>query len=71
MADFARANQFFKADLDICYKNMQRKYDCPALDLNAFFDAIEQLSQKIYKDADELVDCLNAFLDAAIPFFED
>lgn len=69
--EFARVNQFFKADLDICFKNMQRKYDCQGLDLHAFFDAIESLSKKIYKDEDVFEDCLAQFLDAALPFFDE
>jgi len=69
--EFARANQFFKADLDICFKNMQRKHDCAALDLHGFFDAIEYLSKKIYKDEEQFEPCLTQFLDAAVPFFED
>ena len=69
--EFARVNQFFKADLDICFKNMQRKHDCVALDLHAFFDAIEYLSKKIYKDEEEFEPCLTQFLDATIPYFEE
>ena len=67
---FAKANQFFKADLDICFKNQQRKYDAQSLDLYAFFDAIESLCMKIYKDQ-PLIDALSLFLDEAIPFFEE
>lgn len=69
--EFGKVNQFFKADLDICFKNMQRKHDCVALDLHAFFDAIEYVSQKIYKDEAKFEDCLVQFLDAAIPFMEE
>ena len=65
-----KANQFFKADLDICFKNMQRKYDTPSLDLYAFFDAVEALAAKIYKD-EPLIDAVTMFLDEAIPFFEE
>ena len=50
---------------------MQRKYECVALDLHAFFDAIEQLSKKIYKDEEVFETCLSQFLDAAVPFFEE
>lgn len=71
ISEFTRANQFFKADLDICYKNMQRKYNSASLDLDAFFDAIEYLSKKIFKDEEVFETCLNQFLDAAIPFFEE
>jgi len=30
---FAKVNQFFKADLEISFKNIQRKYDVQSLDL--------------------------------------
>jgi len=50
---------------------MQRKHDCSALDLQAFFDAVEYLSKKIYKDEEVFETCLVNFLDAAVPFFED
>lgn len=50
---------------------MQRKHDCSALDLQAFFDAVEYLSKKIYKDEEDFETCLTDFLDAAIPFFEE
>ena len=50
---------------------MARKYDTAALDLHAFFDAIEQLSQKIYKDEEDFESSLDLFLDAAITFFEE
>ena len=50
---------------------MQRKHDSVALNLDGFFDAIEALSKKIYKDEDVFESCLSQFLDAAIPFFED
>jgi len=49
---------------------MQRKYDSPTLDLYAFFDAVEALAMKIYKD-ELLVDAVTMFLDEAIPFFEE
>lgn len=50
---------------------MQRKHDCVALNLDGFFDAIEALSKKIYKDEEETETCLAQFLDAAIPYFEE
>ena len=70
MPGFAKVSPFFKADLDICLKNMQRKYDSPTLDLYAFFDAVEALSQKIYKE-ESLLEAVKMFLEEAIPFFED
>jgi len=69
--EFTRMNQFFKADLEICFKNMQRKHDCQALSLDGFFDAVEYLSKKVYKDEEDFEECLTQFLDAAIPFFEE
>jgi len=50
---------------------MQRKHDSPSLDLHAFYDAIEQLSQKIYKDEEDLETSLSYFIEAAIAFFEE
>lgn len=50
---------------------MQRKHDCNALDLHGFFDGIESLCKKIYKDEDVFETCLTQFLDAAIPYIED
>ena len=41
---FSKVNQFFKADLDICFKNAQRKHDTPALDIHAFFEVVESLA---------------------------
>jgi len=50
---------------------MQRKHDCVSLNLDGFFDAIEALCKKIYKDEEVFETCLSNFLDAAIPFFEE
>jgi hypothetical protein len=66
---FAKVGQSFKADLEIVFKNMQRKYDCQSLDLYSFFNAIEHLVPKIYK-SDTFIDGLQQFLDNAIEFFE-
>lgn len=54
---------------------MQRKYDCQSLDIHAFFDAIEILSCKIYKQVSEdghveVSECLEMFLAEALPFFQ-
>jgi hypothetical protein len=54
---------------------MTRKYDCQSLDIYQFFEAIESLSQKIFKPNYEgegelgLDECLEMFLAEAIPFF--
>ena len=73
---FGKMNQFFKADLDICFKNMLKKYDCQFLDIHAFFELLETVSIKIFRakpsDDDELSvsECLDQFLTEAIPFYE-
>ena len=41
-----------------------------ALDIHAFFEAVENLAAKIYKDEEELADSLELFLDNAIAHFE-
>ena len=72
---FGKANQFFKADLEISFKNMTRKYECTSLDIFAFFEAIEHLSQKIFKPNFEgegelgMDECLEMFLHEALPYF--
>jgi hypothetical protein len=38
--------------------------------LYAFFEAVEVLSTKIYRE-EELVEAVKLFLDEAIPFFEE
>jgi hypothetical protein len=72
---FSKVSSAFKPDVEICFKNMQRKYDCQSLDIHAFFDAIEVLSQKIYKNYSEegvleVSECLEMFLAEALPFFQ-
>jgi len=47
--ELAKVGQFFKADLDIVFKNMQRKYDTQSLDIHGFFNAIEILVPKVFK----------------------
>jgi hypothetical protein len=43
------------------------------LDLYSFLDAIEMLSQKIYKNQEDSTfgENISQFLDAALPFFEE
>ena len=50
---FSKIGSYFKADIEIVFKNLQRKHDCNFLDLYAFFEAVETLSQKIYKDEEK------------------
>lgn len=38
-----------KAHYDIIYKNVVRKSDSSQMDLNSFFDALEELSMRLYK----------------------
>ena len=56
-------------------KQLLLKHDLQhnCLDLYSFFEAIEMLSQKIYKNQEDSVfgDNICQFLDAAVPFFED
>ena len=59
-----------KADYDILYKNVVKRYELVTMDIYAFFDAIETLCWKIFKDAETLEEALLKFLDAAIPEYE-
>ena len=49
------------------------KYDCTALDIFGFFDSIEILSQKIYKEYEDLDYCgkIEEYIDCAIEFFTE
>ena len=47
-----------KADYDILYKNILKKTELPNMDIYCFFEAIESLCQKIYKDAENLEEAL-------------
>jgi len=51
--EFGKIGSFFKADLEMVFKNLQRKYDSTYLDIYAFFEAIEILSGKVYKTDEE------------------
>jgi hypothetical protein len=42
--EYSKAGSYFKADIEIVFKNLQRKHDCTHLDIYAFFEAIEVLS---------------------------
>lgn len=42
-----------------------------ALDIHAFFEAVENLAWKIYKDEENLEDALELFLDNAIAYFSE
>jgi hypothetical protein len=69
--------------MEICFKNIQRKYDCQNLDLHSFFEVVEQLCIKLYRpnvkpnaDGEEeektpMSECIEMFLNEAVPFFEE
>jgi hypothetical protein len=40
-----------KADYDIVYKNVLRRYETNSMDLYCFFDAVEILANKAYKNS--------------------
>ena len=50
MPEFGKVGSYFKADIEIVFKNLQRKYDSNYLDIYGFFEAVEKLTQKMYKD---------------------
>jgi hypothetical protein len=43
-----------KAHYDIIYKNVVRKSENSQMDLNSFFDALEELSMRLYKKKEVL-----------------
>ena len=59
-----------KADFDIVFKNVLRRMDSSVMDVNGFFEAVEQLAKKIYKDKGNNYINLNAFLNASLNYFE-
>lgn len=73
--EFGKLGSYFKADLEIVFKQLLIKHDLQhnSLDLYSFFEAIEILTSKIYKKDEDTTfgDNLTQFLDAAVPFFED
>ena len=70
MPAFKKLGSFFKADLEIVFKNMQRKHECTSLEIYSFFEAIEILSQKLYKGED-LGSKVRMFLADTLPYFRD
>ena len=71
--EFSKVGSYFKADLEIAFKNMQRKYDSPSLDIYSFFETVETLAQKIYKDYEDSTygERIEWFLDASLEYFEE
>ena len=63
----------FKGDLDAYFKNFQRKHDMSHMDIQSFFDAIEYLSKKYYKNEEEMshYDCVNEFLEMCLAYFDE
>ena len=60
------------------FKMLQKKYDCVALDIYGFFEAIERIVEKLYKDQmhDEegnslFGENLTEFLDISLEWFEN
>lgn len=47
-------NSLLKAQYDIIYKNVVRKSDNSVMDLNSFFDALEEIGSRLYKKRDPL-----------------
>lgn len=75
MPEFSKLGSYFKADLEIVFKQLLVKYDLQhnCIDLYSFFEAIEILTQKIYKTNEETSfgDNITTFLDATLTYFED
>jgi hypothetical protein len=71
--EFGKLGSYFKADLEIVFKNLQRKFDCTYIDIYAFFEAVEVLAQKVYKDQEDnsFKDNIEAFLDAGVEYFTE
>ena len=59
-----------KADYDILFKTVTKKYEVQTMDIYCFFEAVETLSQKIFKDAETLEQALEKFLELAIAEYE-
>jgi hypothetical protein len=70
---FSKLGSYFKADLEMVFKSLQKKYEVQFLDIYGFFDAIEILSAKIYKDQEEMsyLDKVSAFIGETTEFFEE
>ena len=76
MPEFQKLGSYFKTELDQIYKNLQKKHECSSLGIEGFFEAVEILVSKTYKDeVDEEGNAdpganLEAFLEVTEPFFE-
>ena len=75
MPEFSKLGSYFKADLEIVFKQLLLKYDLQhnCIDLYGFFEAIETLTQKIYKPSEETTfgDNITTFLDVTTTYFEE
>ena len=70
--EFGKVGSYFKADIEIVFKNLQRKYDSNYIDIYGFFEAIEVLSQKVYKDEDRSYgENIAEFIEKSLIFFEE
>lgn len=70
ISSFTKLSQSFKADLEICMKNVQRKHDCQHFDIHAFFEFVESIATKTFKQGEvSLLDCLELFLAEAQALF--
>ena len=59
-----------KADYDILFKNITKKYEVQTMDIYCFFEAVEALCFKIYREAESLEEALEKFLTTAIAEYE-
>ena len=77
MPEFEKLGSYFKTELAQLFKHLQEKYAYASLGIEAFFESVEVLVRKIYKDnVDEegnfsLEENLESFLDTTIEFFEE
>ena len=70
MPQLNRIGSFFKVDIELVFKTLQRKHDQNYLDMFAFFEAIEILSQKVYKDGSSLGEKVRMLLEDSLAYFE-
>lgn len=72
MPAFGKASSVLKADFDIAFKNILRKYDYSALDFYGFLDALELMAGKIYKGQplsygiEQIITLANEYFDSNV-----
>jgi len=69
VAAFFKSNNIIKADLDIVYKNVARRYESNTMDFYGFLDGVEQLATKIYRK-ETLNESVQLFLEKANAHFD-